>query len=104
MLANRPDYKAQKNTKSCNPNPEERLCPTFLRRGKVLARLQQKQGSLFVLLEISHLGNVHVDSTRLLVLGEEDVHSGLRQRGQPDVKLLSLPFVARLQLRCGLEK
>ena len=49
----------------------------------------------------SYLSYVHVNSTSLLVLGEEDVHGGLCEGGEANIKLLGLPDVPGLGLwRC----
>jgi hypothetical protein len=50
-----------------------------------------------------HLGNVHVYSAGLLVLGEEDVHGCLSQGRQTDVEFLRLSLVPGLRLRCRLK-
>jgi hypothetical protein len=58
---------------------------------------------LFVHVLTKYLGNVHVYSAGLLILGEENVHGCLSQGRQTDVEFLRLSFVPRLRLRCRLK-
>ncbi len=95
-----------KYKKISNRDPDsEPICNFGSGSGRLISatRLRLRNTVSKPLAVMFHLGNVHVYSAGLLVLGEENVHGCLRQGRQTDVEFLRLSLVPGLRLRCRLK-